>query len=412
MRNLTLAYLTNQYPAVSHTFIRREIRELERRGHTVHRFSVRASEGALVDPQDTSEKGRTHCILGSGVRRLIGDTLRVAVARPGMALRGLWRALELGIGSEAGLLKHGAYLIEALVLIRRFERLGIEHVHVHHGTNPATVMLIVEAMGGPGFSMTVHGPPEFDAPRGLRLREKAAAARFVVAVSDFGRAQLERWIEPKDWCKVRVVRCGVGPEFFDESGPQTDSEAAPTFVTLGRLCPQKAHHTVLEAMVLLRARGLRAKLVIAGEGERRTLIERMVGESDLSECTELTGALSEAGVRARLQAATAMVLASSAEGLPMAIVEALAMGVPVIATEIAGIPELLDESCGRVVPPARPDLLADAMFDIARMSVQQRRTLGAEGRRRAHEQHSVHAQGERLEAEFLKIVASQPRHDG
>jgi len=405
-RVLTLGYFTNQYPAVSHTFIRREIRELECRGHAVHRFAIRPGDDALVDPQDIEEQGRTHYILGHGALRLAGSALRAFARRPARALGALRRAISLASGSEAGLLKHLAYWAEALVLATELERRGVEHVHVHHGTNPATVMMLVKMMGGPSFSVTMHGPPEFDAPRALRLKDKVAAARFIVVVSDFGRAQLQRWASPEDWKKIHVVRCSIGPAFVDRAEPRISTSDVPMFVSVGRLCAQKAQHTLVEAMALLRERGTKANLVIVGDGPLRPMIEGLVRDRNLGDRVEMAGALSEAQVRERMCLATALVMSSSAEGLPLVLVESLAMGVPVIATRIAGIPELVDESCGRLVPPARPDLLAEAMVELAVMEEGKRRSLGDEGRRRVRERHWTATEVARLEALFLGCLGT------
>ena len=183
----------NQYPQPSHTFIRREIAALEAAGHAVERFTVRNWPGRLVDPADIEERARTRAVLGVGTTGLLLSVLFGMVTRPLRFWGAMKMACRLGWRGDRGLLYHAIYLAEACVLLRWWRRSRIEHVHVHFGTNGTAVALLCRLLGGPTYSFTVHGPEEFDRPIGLRLGEKIAHARFVVAISHFGRSQLLRW---------------------------------------------------------------------------------------------------------------------------------------------------------------------------------------------------------------------------
>jgi hypothetical protein len=163
-----LAYLCNLYPAVSHSFVRREIEAVERSGHEVHRFSLRPARGDLKDEADLREAPHTEAVLGRGAGRLLLSALALFLTRPGSSIRAVGAAWHLSGPGLRQKIRHLAYWLEAAWLVRRMDKLGVEHLHVHFGTNPAAVAAIARAWGGPPFSFTVHGPDE--STRRLRLR--------------------------------------------------------------------------------------------------------------------------------------------------------------------------------------------------------------------------------------------------
>ena len=219
---MRLAYLCNLYPAVSHSFVRREIEAIERAGHEVHRFSHRAPRADLRDDADIREAARVEVILRHGVLSLCLATLGLFLTRPAKALKAsatAWRLSGPGLRQKV---RHAAYLLEAAWLARRLCDLRIEHLHAHFGTNPAAVALLAHAFGGPPYSFTVHGPDEFDAPVALSLAAKIDGAAFVAAISSYGRSQLMRWSSPDQWSKIKVVRCGLDRDFLDASPQAVD----------------------------------------------------------------------------------------------------------------------------------------------------------------------------------------------
>jgi glycosyltransferase involved in cell wall biosynthesis len=399
-RQMRLAYLTTQYPKVSHTFIRRELRELENRGHYVLRLAIRSADSAIVDPADLTESQKTiHC-LGQPLYRLVAGQLRTVLTRPVPFARAVKMAFDMGRRSERGLLRHLAYLGEAAWLLQQLQRHRIEHLHVHFGTNAAAVARLIRCMGGPPYSMTLHGPDEFDAPRSWRLGQKQADAEFVAAISDYCSAQLRRWSAPEDWSKIHVIRCGVNRDFLLEYEPIDPSSR--TLVCVGRLCPQKGQLLLIEAMGRLCREGICARLVLAGDGEMRTAIERRVTELNLGDHVQITGWIDEAEVRHHLLTARAMVLPSFAEGLPVVIMEALALARPVISTYVAGIPELVRPGeTGWLVPAGNVPELTAAMRQALLAPVEQLARMGSNGRRRVAESHNVQIEAGRLEELLL-----------
>jgi glycosyltransferase involved in cell wall biosynthesis len=401
-----VAYLVNQYPCVSHTFIRREIAALEALGVEVARLAIRPHTATLLDPADEAERVRTQTLLDLGVVGLLSAALRAAVRSPLRFAQALALALRLGRRSERGVAVHLIYLTEACALDRWLVTKGTQHLHAHFGTNPAAVALLCRVLGGPPYSFTVHGPEEFDTPRALALDEKVRQAAFVVAVSDFGRSQLYRWADPADWPRIHVVRCGVDAEFL--GAPPGSPPGVPRLVCVGRLAEQKGQLLLVEAAARLRNRGLGFELVIVGDGPLRPAIEAIIARHDLRGCVRLTGSLDGAGVRREVRAARALVLPSFAEGLPVVIMEALALARPVISTYVAGIPELVcPGENGWLVPAGSVEALADAMASALAANPAELARLGRAGAARISERHDAAAEAGRLLALMFPQAAAR-----
>jgi len=404
---MRLAYLTAQYPKASHTFIRREIRGLESLGHPVTRLSVRStSPGDLVDPADVDEARRTHVFFGASPlawARALGLGL---LTRPAAIVRELLRALGPSRGPGPDRVRRLAYWLQAIFFLEIARRERIEHVHAHFGRNPASVARIMKRLGGPSYSMTVHGPHEFDDPLGHELAAKVADSSFTAAVSHYTAAQLRRWADPSQWSKLHVVHCTVDEAFFAAARPiQPDGS---TLLCVGRLCAQKGQLLLVEAFARLLARGCDARLVLAGDGELRPDVEASLLRLGLADRVEITGWLSEQQVRDRILACRAVVLPSFAEGLPVVLMEALAMARPVISTWIAGIPELVrDGENGWLVPAGDVEALEHALREALSRPAEQLDAMGRAGAARVRDRHLLATEVARLE-ELLARCAGPP----
>ena len=396
--SLTIAYLINQYPKVSHSFIRREIISVEACGIRVKRFSLRSCSTELVDEADKLELTRVRVVLAVGIVSLLFRLLRIAVTRPIRFLQALWLTLRLGWCSERGVLRHLAYLAEACILLRWFSDSDVAHVHAHFGTNSTTVAMLCRAIGGPPYSFTVHGPEEFDKVKAIALVEKVERAAFVVTVSCFGKSQLYRWCEQRQWSKIHVVHCGVDDGFLAQ--PSIAVEAEPRLVCVGRLCEAKGHLVLLEAVGQLATEGLQFKLVLVGDGPLRAEIEALSARLGLQNYVEVLGWASNSEVRQHILASRAMVLPSFAEGLPVVLMEALALGRPVISTYVAGIPELVEPGvCGWLVPPGSIEALTAAIRVALQLPVEKLQQMGASGAERVAQRHDAS-----IEASFLAAL--------
>lgn len=396
---MNIAYLVSQYPKVSHSFVRREVLAAERQGHHILRVSIQPPALPLVDPDDVSEAAKTHAIL-SGARvavavRLLSALIRTAVTHPIRFFTGLRSAWLLGRRSDRGLARHFAYLAEACILLGIARKQHIDHVHAHFGTNPTAVAMLCRRMGGPPYSFTVHGPDEFDKATILGFASKARHAAFVVAITSYCRSQLFRWIDHEDWSKVRVVRCGLDAKFLKSAA--SPAVARRRLICVGRLNAQKGQLLLLEAAASVRDEIGEFELVLAGDGEMRPQIEQRIDELDLRAIVRITGWISSTQVREELLASRALVLPSFAEGLPVVIMEALAVGRPVITTIIAGIPELVeDHKNGWLVPAGDVARLAESMRAALECETHVLDEMGAHGRAQVGELHDIDREASRL----------------
>ncbi|UAK23358.1 glycosyltransferase family 4 protein [Sphingomonas nostoxanthinifaciens] len=391
-----IAYLTNQYPAVSHSFIRREIAAMEALGHRIDRYSVRGPGGGL-GAEDQAEVARTTPILAQGAAALLRAMLAELVTRPATWFAALRLTLGMHKAAGRGLVPHLAYLAEACWLARALRASGAEHVHVHFGTNPAAVARIARRLGAPPYSFTVHGPDEFDRPQELDLAGKVADAKAAVAISSYGRGQLMRWSALADWPKIGVARCGIDAS-FREVDDVPSAPGIPGFVAVARLAPQKGLPLLIEAAGRLARDGRDFTLTLVGDGPLRAELTAQAARLGLSDRVVFAGICDGAGVRRHLLAARAFVLPSFAEGLPVVIMEALALRRPVVVSAIAGTPELVDHECGWLVPAGSVEALADAMAAVLDADPAQLAAMGEEGRARVLAQHDAAANARALTA--------------
>ena len=405
MSPTVIAYLLNQYPKVSHSFIRREIRALERQGLEVHRWASRGWDTDCPDLADQAEQSRTRYLLAGGFVSIVIALLGAVVFRPRRFAAAVRLAWECSKGADRPLWVHLAYLVQACTALQWAKKARVSHVHAHFGTNPAEVAMLLAELGGPPFSFTVHGPEEFDKPQALHLQRKIQRSAFTVAISSYGLSQLYRWAATSDWPKIKVVHCGVDAQFAGQ--PLQPTPEAARLVCVGRLCEQKGQVMLLRAAQLLLKRGIHLELVLAGDGEMRGDIEALIRECGLAESVRITGWISGDQVLRELQAARALVLPSFAEGLPVVIMESMALGRPVISTFVAGIPELVRSGeNGWLVPAGDVEALADAMQACLESSTERLDVMGQSGCQRVLQRHDVNVEAAKLAEWFQPPKAS------
>jgi glycosyltransferase involved in cell wall biosynthesis len=407
---MRIAYFINQYPKVSHSFIRREILALERRGFDILRIALRGWDGELVDAEDLQERKKTRYVLQDGVPALLWAGLRTMVTAPLRFLSALFLAIRMGRGADRPMAYHLAYLAEACRMLPWCRSFGVTHLHAHFGTNSAEVAMLVHVLGGPRYSFTVHGPEEFDKPEFLGIREKIRRSAFVVAISSYGRSQLFRWINYAQWPKVKVVHCGLEPSFHTVSAVPVTS--APRLVCVGRLCEQKGQLLLLEAVARLASKGVRVEVVLAGDGEMRGELEALVIAHGLAKQVTITGWISADRVRAEILAARGLVLPSFAEGLPVVIMEAMALKRPVLTTFVAGIPELVVAgTSGWLFPAGDVEALAAAIEDAVTRPAEELKRMGDVAYARVIERHSIDTEAAKLAGLFHHAAKIAPAVD-
>lgn len=392
--SLSVGYLTSQYARASDSFIRGEVEQLRSLGCTVHTFSIRApDESQMVSAEIVRERNATDDILGHSFWILFYAFCCQTIAAPGRALTSLRLSFCCSTPGIKGRLWAVGYWFEAAYLARQLRAKRIEHLHNHIGEGSATVAMLAAHMAGITFSLTIHGPNEFDRPTLIALDQKIRHAAFTVAISRFGRSQILRWAEFEDWHKVHVVRCGVGDKFLTQNTiPVTNNRQ---FVSVGRLAEQKGQMILVEAISRLVQQGERDfHVTLIGDGPLRGPIEEAIRRDNLQPYMTLAGWQGADSVQQTIEQSSALVLPSFAEGLPVVFMESLALGRPVIATQIAGHPELIDERVGWLVPPGDSLALAAAMANA--LASNNLAEMGCEGRRRVEWMHDASKEAARL----------------
>ena len=373
-----IAYLTSEYPAVSHTFILREIAALRAEGREVITCSTRRPGPAhRKGAAEAAEAATTFYVIDAAKNPVTFLAAQAAtLARPRRWLEALQLAWKTRQPGPKALLWQAFYLAEAAVLARHLRREGVTHLHNHFGDSSGTVAMLTSVLADIPFSLTIHGPSIFFEPRRWHLGEKAARARFVACISHFCRSQVMVFTDPGDWTKLQIVHCGVHPDRYG----RTAGPAGDRMVFVGRLAAVKGVRVLLDALAEVRRTRPGATLTLVGDGPERAGIEAHAAALELSEAVRFTGYLTQDEVAAELAAADLFVLPSFAEGVPVVLMEAMATGLPVIATRIAGIPELVEEGVsGLLVPPGDAVALAAAIGELL-ADPDRRAAMGRAGR--------------------------------
>lgn len=360
---MRIGYLTSQYPATSHTFIRREVEALRRRGLQIDTFSVRRPAPAEIKSEwDRHAFDETFYLLPVSFIGLAKAHVPAFLRRPRSYLATLSLALKHRVPGLRAMVWALFHFAEAIVLAGEVERRGIGHLHNHFANSAANVGMLASRFLNLPWSLTLHGISETDYPAGLLLADKIKAARFVACVSWFGRAQAMRITPTDQWHKFNIVRCGIG---LNDLPALTTDDRPFRIVCVGRLSSEKGHAGLLEAFASLRARGGQAQLVLVGDGpEHDDLVNQSVTLGLLEDVT-FAGRRDEREVHAEIAGSDLLVLPSFMEGLPVVLMEAMAIGVPVVASHVAGIPELVEDGVeGLLFRPADWTALSGAMMEM------------------------------------------------
>ncbi len=413
-----VAYVIGRYPAVSHAFVTREVQAVRAAGTEVETISVhRAPDDEVLSALDRAERERTYALLPVRWGTLLRTHLR-ALSRPGAYLRTLAGALRDGPPGLRGRTWQLFYFVEAILVWDRCRRRGVRHLHAHHLNQAAdAAMLAVRYANDRGddgrwtWSFTMHGPNELYDVSHYRLAQKAGEADAVACIGDFARSQVMAFTPEERWPRFTVVRCGVDPTEFDP-GPVVPEAAAAdaagrlNVLCVGRLVPFKGQGILLEAVAALRARGIEATVTLVGEGPARAPLEASATRLGLGDAARFAGAVGQDEIRDLYRAADAFCLPSFAEGIPVVLMEAMALRVPVVTTRVMGIGELVeDEVSGLLVAPGRADAVTAALTRLAADPALRAR-LGAAGRARVEAEFDVRESGRRLRTVFEMAAGS------
>jgi len=400
-----LAYLISRYPTTGHRFILREVRGLRALGWDIQTIAIRGPDrpAGRMTPEEAEEHARTLYVTEASWARVAGIHGAALLKRPWRYLATLLYALRIGRREPRAALRRGLYFLEAVVAGSWLERQGRTHVHTHFSS---TVALLMGRLFPLSWSATLHGPDEFTDPEGFALREKLAAAAFVVAISHYGRSQVMRFTPPECWERVEVCRLGIEAAGRPRPGGHSRAEEFRV-LCVARLAPVKGHQVLLEAVHALCRQGRRLRLTLAGDGEERARLEARAAALGLREQVIFKGWVNQPELAALYRECDLFVLASFAEGVPVALMEAMAQGAPCVATGVMGVPELIRDGVdGLLVAPADAAGLAAAM---ARMmdSPELRERLAASGRQRVLAEYNLEQNVAQLSGIFQRRLAGR-----
>jgi glycosyltransferase involved in cell wall biosynthesis len=397
-----LVYLLSQYPAVSHTFFLSEIRELRKLGLTIDVASINRSDRSLtaMPEVESQEAEKTFYIKSAGAALAAGIAAKTLLRRPRVFARGLVAALGLGRWDLSATLLALFYFAEALILGDWMRARGHHQLHIHFCGPVATVGLLASTAWRFPYSLTVHGPDEFYDVEKFYLRQKVEHAKFIVCISDFCRSQLMRIAAPEHWGKMHVVRLGIDPRVFFPTRHERQPEGPLEILCVGRLVPSKGQLILLKACNLLLAEGYSLRVRLVGAGTDRESLEAFAMQRRIPVVFE--GARNHEQTQLLIGQADIFALASFAEGVPVALMEAMAMEVPCVSTCVAGIPELIRDGLdGLLVHASSANALALAIRRLIEDPTL-RRELGAAGRKRVCEMYNLRKNAYSLAHVFIE----------
>jgi colanic acid/amylovoran biosynthesis glycosyltransferase len=357
-----LAYVVSRFPHVSETFILRELNALDADA------DLEIELGSLFPALDTTVHEAAEPWLGRLHRPGVAEGLRGLawwlVRRPLRLASSLATLVAGSLRSPAKLARSLATFPIAAAHARRMGEHGVDHVHAHYATYPALTAWLTWRLTEIGYSFTAHAHDLFVDQ--TFLATKVRDARFVVAVSEFNRGFLSGYGGESE-TPVHVVHCGIDPGEFPYRPRQPPPSGPVTALCVASLQEYKGHTVLLEALAAGGEELRRVTLELVGDGPLRGGLEASSRTLGLADRVRFRGSLSERGVHDALERADLYVLPSvvaadgQMDGLPVALMEALASGLPVIATRLSGIPEIVNGTTGLLAEPADPASLAAAL---------------------------------------------------
>jgi glycosyltransferase involved in cell wall biosynthesis len=350
---MRIAYLTSAFGRPSDTFIRNEVDQLRRRGVLVQTFSMRRPPAPpFHDPEIDKHRAQTEFLLETGKVRLVAGAIRQFVRHPLRWFQAAKLAMRTRQPGARGLVLQWIYLLESGYLATRLEHYRIDHIHNHISENSATVAMLTAVLADVPYSLTVHGPGVFFAPEKWCLAEKIDHAAFTACISHFCRSQCMIFALRRSWPRMHIVRCSVQEDFLHLPELVPGNSSFKRIVSVGRLCPEKGALLLIEAASALVDQGVAFQLELIGDGPLRHELETAIKERGLESIVTLAGWKPTPYIRTAISNAHLFVLPSFAEGLPVVLMEALALECPVVTTAIAGHGELVSHGeNGWLVPP-------------------------------------------------------------
>ena len=402
----SLAYLCSQYPMLSMIFVIREVLQLREMGFHVDVASINLPDRNAngLTAEEAEESALTYHLKKHMRKDGVKAHIQTLFQDFGGYLRGLQLMARLGGLDVKKLVLNFMYFSEALMVGVWMKRVQQKHLHVHLGSQAATVGLYVKRVFKVGFSITVHGPDEFYDTQGQYLEEKIAAADFICCISFFARSQLMKLSPYVHWKKLVVSRLGVDPSVFS---PRPNRPAPDVFELLcvGRLTSAKGQHLLIDAVEKLSLQGRRLRLRMVGNGPDEASLKARAAETGNPELVIFEGGVNQDHIRKLYRAADIFCISSFAEGIPVVLFEAMAMEIPCVTTHITGIPELIRNGIdGMLVAPSDVDALVEALGKLMDDPALRER-MGKSGRARVLEHYDLRRSVEKLAGIFSERIA-------
>jgi colanic acid/amylovoran biosynthesis glycosyltransferase len=404
MSAIRVGYLVSKYPDVSHTFILREVLALRARGMEIAVASINGPR--VLTEVERAEAEKTFYVKAAGAKGAVKALWSLLLTEPVGVLRGLVYGMEFGRDDLRRVLLGVFYFAEALILLHWMRAQRLTHVHVHFATPAAAVAAIATKIATSTapvtMSMTVHGPDEFYDVTAYSLAAKVAASKFVVCISFFAQSQMMK--VSGDWTKFEIGRLGVDSEVFAARGVKAVSGAFKV-LCVGRLVGAKGQQILIRAVEFLREEGREVELDLVGDGPDRDALAAFVNSRGLGGVVRFAGSIGQDRIREFYGAADCFAMASFAEGIPVVLMEAMSMEIPVVGTGINGIPELIRDGVdGLLVAPSDVAGMAAA---IGRLMDDEglRERLGKAGRVKVEAEYALAGSADRLMEIFRRRLA-------
>jgi glycosyltransferase involved in cell wall biosynthesis len=399
-----IAYLLHRFPCTTDTFIKREIRSLQKLGSNIDVISVWKPREVETTPQILEEwASNTYHILPRSGAKIALSLLNSIIRSPKNFIATIYLAVSTSYPGIRGFIYQTAYFIEAVLVAERLQRNRIHHVHNHIGDQSGTVTMLAARMAGISFSITFHGWPVFFDAKNSRIKEKVRKGSFTRSISYFCRSQLMMFSETDDLTSFKIVHCGLNLEKYTFRLPK---KQVTTLFCAARLAPEKGLAFALRALKLLVEKGHDLNLRLAGDGPSKKGLEELAEKLGISRHVHFLGYLAEEQVISELGKCDLFVLSSFVEGIPVSAMEAMAIGVPVIATNIAGTSELIEDGkSGLLVRPSDAQVLADAIVKM--IDDYDFRLRAADlGRKKVEDEFDVDKESVKLNKYFLECFES------
>jgi colanic acid/amylovoran biosynthesis glycosyltransferase len=398
----SIIYLLYAFPQLSETFILNEILQLQKRGSHVHVFSLARSREAKVHRKAVALIETTVYLSELRREEKIRALARLILRHPIRLLKSTWFVM-----CQDGEIRSWTFR-QAIYVAGEAIRLGIRHIHAHFAVETAEHAMLASMLSGISYSMTGHAVDIY--VRQKLLREKMNRAKFVVTVCDYNKKHLLEInpVFPDD--RLHVIRVGIDADLFSRNHSTQDHEKKHGLfhiASIARLVEKKGIRYLIEALAILKREDVVFQCTIVGEGPERAMLENLVNERQLESMVRLIGAQESDQVRSILHGADVFVLPcvvarnGDRDATPTVLLEAMAMGIPVVSTSIGGIPEVVPKEAGILVVPGDAPALARAIKAVAELKANERTAMGEQGRKHVSAYFNSETEVQRLATLFF-----------